>query len=162
MKFYRVFVTIVFGILAYSFFRAMGIPEANRLESAWTWIAGVSSFVFSFGLAKLLDDPTDRAQAKDDSVLDESPATLRARYKGLSNEELHFILDGESYSEAAQEVTIAILREREQEWSPCSDTCPCEYYFPPPTAACKRSAQSLTSALPYRGDEDLTDPVHRD
>lgn len=114
MKFYRVFVAIVFGILAYSFFRAMEIPEASRLESAWTWIAGASSFVFSFGLAKLLDNPTDRSQTKNDSVLDESHATLRARYYDLSGEELHAILDDASCSSAEQEVAIEILREREQ------------------------------------------------
>ena len=161
MNFYRVFVAIVFGILAYSFVRAMEIPEASRLESVWPYIAGASSFVFSFGLVKLLDDPTDRSQTKNDSVLDESHATLRARYEGLSSEELHWILDGESYSKTAQEVAIEILREREQEWRPCSETCPCEHYFPPPTAACRRSNRDLTSAPPYRKDEDLTDPFHR-
>ena len=162
MNFYRVFVAIVFGILAYSFVRAMEIPEASRLESVWPYIAGASSFVFSFGLVKLLDDPTDRSQTKNDSVLDESHATLRARYEGLSSEELHWILDGESYSKTAQEVAIEILKDREQNRCPCSGTCSCEHHFPPPTVACRRSSRSPTAALPYRKDEDLTDPIHRD
>ncbi len=154
------------ALLILAFPKANELLGAQRATSPWFYVTLASTLVFAVSLIMLLEDifPWLRSEGSVVSELgvrdgSESGEVLRARYEGLSNEELHFILDGESYSQTAQEVAIAILREREQEWSPCSKTCPCEHYFPPPTAACR---VPLGVSHPHRKDEDLTDPVHRD
>lgn len=140
------------AVLIFAFPRAEELLGAQRAASPWFYVTLASVLVFGVSLLLLLEDifpwlhpETEKMTISEPNVPErgESKATLRTRYEGLPREELHAILDDPIYSQAAQEVAIEILRGREQTCCPCSGTCSCEIFPPPP------------------GDADYRHPVQR-
>ncbi len=112
MYFYRAMVLIGCVATVYALLSAHGVHE-GRLLRAWGYIAFISSLVFLFGLAKLLDH-SRLISGQDDSFLDVSNEDLRAHCEDLADEELQDIIDDVSYSNRARQIAIAVLLQRAQ------------------------------------------------
>ena len=159
---------VCLALLVLAFPRVEVLHGAERVASPWLYVAMASAIVCVVSLLLLLKDML-RARAERKAVSElgaskggESTPSLRTLYEGCSSEILHRIVYQPCSSKVAYGVARAVLEDREQNRCPCSGTCSCEHHFPPPTVACRRSSRSPTAALPYRKDEDLTDPIHRD
>ena len=145
---------VCLALLVLAFPRVEVLHGAERVASPWLYVAMASAIVCVVSLLLLLKDML-RARAERKAVSElgaskggESTPSLRTLYEGCSSEVLHRLVDQPCSSKVAYELAREVLKEREQ------DRCP--------TVACRRSSRSPTAALPYRKDEDLTDPIHRD